>query len=93
MKKEININDEAYTNRELYLLLNSNAEKNELQHQAIITRLEELNKISTGTLDKLLAQTTRTNGRVSRLELWRSGIVACITLLAFLIPLAINYAK
>jgi len=42
-------------------------------------------------------QTTKTNGKVAdsckeieALKLWRSGLVACIALLAFVIPLVIN---
>lgn len=93
MEKKLNVNEEAYTNRELYLLQQASDEKNELQHEAILESLKNFHKNTDETLNKLLAQTTRTNGRVSRLELWRSGIVACIALLGFLIPLAINALK
>ena len=44
-------------------------------------------------LKRIEAQTIKTNGRVTSLENWRSGVVACIALLAFLIPLLIHYFK
>ena len=44
-------------------------------------------------LNRIEAHCEKTNGRVSKLELWRSGIVACIALIAFIIPIILSYAK
>ena len=81
------------TNRELQMMISSNMEKNELQHQVILQSLNDFHTTTKETLGKLLEQTTKTNGRVNALENWRSGIVACIALLSFLIPIAINAMK
>jgi hypothetical protein len=85
--------DSEFTNRELYLLLQKTNETNLLQHQAILSSLENFHTNTNDTLAKLLTQTTRTNGRVTKLENWRSGIVACIALISFLIPITLGYFK
>lgn len=71
-----------YTNRELAILISNLDDNNKIAHKEIKEELTEI---------KLLVKNT--NGRVYKLEIWRSGIVAVIALLAFAIPLALNYFK
>lgn len=41
------------------------------------------------TMGEIKEQTLKTNGRVSSLERWRSGIVACLSLIAFAIGILV----
>lgn len=70
------------TNRELAILIKSLDDKNELAHKEMMEKVTSISQ-----------QTAKTNGRVSRLELWRSGIVSVIALISFAIPLLISYLK
>jgi len=72
---------QEFTNRELAILINSLTDKFDSYHIETIDRLV-----------KIEAQTTKTNGRVNKLENWRSGIVAVIAFIGFLIPLILTYA-
>ena len=60
-----------FSNREIETKFNT------LEKDITVTHLNIQDK-----LDKILSQTTKTNGRVSRLELWRAGIVAVIASLS-----------
>jgi hypothetical protein len=91
---------EPITNREIVTLINTNLEKNELQHKAIMDSLSHFHETTKIILDEIKEQTTKTNGtvkgltkEVDNLRLWRSGIVACIALLGFIIPLVITAIK
>jgi hypothetical protein len=85
------------TNRELMTLIETNREKNELQHAAIMESLKLFHDTTKITLEGILAQTTKTNGTVKgltndvwTLKGWRTGIVMCIALIAFLLTLSSN---
>ena len=84
---------ENITNRELATLIETNREKNEMQHQSIMDSLKLFHETTRITLDGILQQTTKTNGSVrdanveiNKLRMWRSGIIASIAVLTFLIP-------
>ena len=88
---------EEYTNRELYQQLQTNREKNELQHAAIMESLKLFHDTTKITLEGILAQTTKTNGTVKGLtndvwilKGWRTGIIMCLALIAFLLTLSSN---
>ena len=83
-----NESPETYTNRELAMLINANSDTNLLQHEAIRKSLEEFHKTTNDTLQSILAQTSKTNGRVNRLEIWRSYMLGGMALLTFLIPIS-----
>lgn len=51
------------TNRELYILLEDLDDKNEIAHKTLLEKLE-----------LLVAQTTRINGSVKDLLLWRANV-------------------
>ena len=85
MKKEA---PETYTNRELAMLIESNSETNLLQHEALRKSIADFHETTNATLQTILAQTTKTNGRVTRLESWRSYILGGMALLTFLIPIS-----
>lgn len=75
-----NINEEAYTNRELYLLFEGFKETNRLQHLSIIESITNFHDVTNIKLDSLITQTTKTNGRVNKLEGWKSYIAGGIAL-------------
>jgi hypothetical protein len=84
MSEQRNLNEEAYTNRELFLLFEGFKDKNQLQHEAIIKSLSDFHDTTNAKLDGLIAQTTKTNGRVNKLEDWRNyltGAFAVVTLI------------
>lgn len=59
---------------------------NSLDHQAIVSTLTELSE----TLDRIEKQTTKTNGHVTELRLWRSLMLG---MLLILIPFTIYFAN
>jgi hypothetical protein len=59
---------------------------NSLDHQAIMTQLETF----TETLKRIEAQTTKTNGHVTELRLWRSLMLG---VLIILVPFTVYFAN
>ena len=68
-----------YTNGELGLLIEAMKEAQDKAHA-------NFDK----TLVRIETQTTKTNGRVGKLENWRNYIVGALAIFTFIIPLAIN---
>ena len=84
---------ENITNRELGTMIQNNLEKNELQHEAIMTSLRSFHDKTEvclaeteKTLNRILDQTTKTNGSVRGLLLWRANIQGK----TFLVPILIS---
>lgn len=69
-----NINEQSYTNRELYLLIETNQEANLTAHTAILEKVSEFNNSTTKKLDELIIQAKKTNGSVIDLMLWRAYV-------------------
>lgn len=74
-----NINDNSYTNRELYLLTKANNDTNLLQHQSLIDSQLAFHKanretldIITNKIDEVIKAQKYTNGNVMDLLLWRA---------------------
>jgi len=65
---------QSFTNRELWMLIDKNNQTNLLQHQSLMDGQREFHKTTKETLDLILSQTSKTNGRVNKLELWQSYI-------------------
>ena len=68
-------NEQVYTNRELWMLIERNNELNLAQHQTILE-----------TLDQLLAQAKKTNGNVMDLLLWRAYVKGAV----WIVPLIVG---
>jgi hypothetical protein len=79
-------NPKQYTNRELFLLIKGNNDTNQLQHDALLASIKNFHEKTEETLKTILAQTTKTNGRVNKLENWQAGVVAVTILLSTLVP-------
>ena len=65
---------QSFTNRELWMLIDRNNQTNLLQHEALKKSMEEFHKTTHETLLSILAQTSKTNGRVNKIELWQSYV-------------------
>jgi len=63
-----------FTNRELWLLIKSNQDTNLLQHQSIQDSIKDFHKVTKETLERIEAQTIKTNGSVRGLLLWQSYV-------------------
>ncbi len=61
----------TYSNRELYMLIKSNSDLNLEQHKNILESIQTFHEATNETLKKLVVQTTKTNGNVMDLLLWR----------------------
>ena len=72
--------EQPYSNREIDNKFNSLLEQQALRDHSII---ESLNRIE--------AQTIKTNGRVNSLELYKAGVVAVTALLVITIPSIVWY--
>ena len=59
---------QQFTNRELYMLIDKNNEMNQLQHTALMESIKTFHENTETTLSSILAQTQRTNGRVTKGE-------------------------
>ncbi len=64
----------TFTNRELYLLIKGNNDTNLLQHQSLSDSIRDFHRITKETLDRIEAQTIKTNGSVKGLLLWQSYV-------------------
>ena len=60
-----------YSNRELYMLIKSYSDLNLEQHKNILESIQTFHEATNETLKKLVVQTTKTNGNVMDLLLWR----------------------
>ena len=73
--KEDNINNQTYTNRELYLLIERNQDIYLEAHKFLLEKVESI-----------LEQTKKTNSSVINLKLWRSwmtGVGVILTMVVF----------
>lgn len=73
--KHPNINDEAYTNRELFMLIEQSRQASEEFHDTI-----------TRKLDEVIVQTKKTNGNVMDLLLWRAYVKGQV----WIVPLIVS---
>lgn len=76
----------TFTNRELWMLIDRNNQTNLLQHQSLLVSQEEFHKTTLSTLKLILEQTSKTNGRVNKLELWQSYVKGS----TFIIPIVVS---
>jgi hypothetical protein len=76
----------TFTNRELWMLIDKNNQTNLLQHKSLLDSQTEFHNTVKETLSLILAQTSKTNGRVNNLELWRSYVKGS----TFIIPIVIS---
>ena len=68
-----------YTNGELGIMLSNMKETMDSFHSDMRRDISEIK-----------TQTSKTNGRVNKLENWRSGIVAVIAFLSFILPIIVK---
>ena len=73
--KHPNINEEAYTNRELFMLIEQSNEASAEFHKTVTKQLEEL-----------VIQTKKTNGNVMDLLLWRAYVKGQV----WIVPLIVS---
>jgi Flp pilus assembly protein TadB len=74
---------EEITHNELRMLIEKNAATNQLQHEALLANIQTFHDATNKTLDTILSQTTKTNGRVNKLEnknFYIAGIAVIITM-------------
>ena len=77
--KEDNTNNQTYTNRELYLLIERNQDIYLEAHKFLLEKVESI-----------LEQTKKTNGSVMNLKLWRSWMTGVgAILIMIVIPLIV----
>ena len=69
-----NINDESYTNRELFILFDSAQQADIEAHKNILEGMETFHNSVGKKLDELVVQTKKTNGNVMDLLLWRAFV-------------------
>lgn len=70
---------DQYSNREIDLMLNSLKDHIDVNHGVLLT-----------TLKRIEDQTTKTNGRVKKLEIWRGMIIGAIAIISMIvIPLTV----
>lgn len=64
-----NINNQSYTNRELYMLIERNNDFNLEAHQNMLDKMDGQYEGIVKRMEAILEQATKTNGRVNGLEL------------------------
>lgn len=101
MEEKENVNSQAYTNRELYMLIERNNDFNLEAHQNMLDKMEGQYLTLLSSIEKVLAQATKTNGRVNGLELreqYRLGQVWMVPMVvgavvSGIVALLFNYFK
>lgn len=101
MEEKENVNSQAYTNRELYMLIERNNDFNLEAHQNMLDKMDGQYEGMIKRMEAILEQATKTNGRVNGLELreqYRLGQVWMVPMVvgavvSGIVALLFNYFK
>lgn len=63
----------------------------EITNAVIVERIDNLKEHFGETLERIEAQTVKTNGRVSALEKWRSYLAGGMAVIMILIPIYLKF--
>lgn len=81
----------TYTDREIDSFVKRYDDLIKQSHEAIMQRMDVFESNTSTSLEEIKVQTTKTNGSVASLKIWRAYMTGAIAVIAFVVVPVIGY--